>query len=188
MMGITKETQQKIVDAAIIVFNEDFSAPLERVAEKSSITRRTLHRYFKDREALLAYCEKDMQQNCKKAMNDAMESSDLPLKKLEEMLYAAIDCGAKYAFFHKLHHRDGHRHNQNDRNCATYEAINNRCRQLILQLQEDGYISKRLTVDWVLAFLTSVVATTINTGLLGNQTKINLKECAWFSFSKGIGV
>ncbi|MEH6306801.1 TetR/AcrR family transcriptional regulator [Olivibacter sp. CPCC 100613] len=183
-----EETQQKIINAAILVFNEDFSASLEKVAEKALVTRRTLHRYFKDREELLVRCEEAMQRNCKRAMDAALESSAIPLKKLERMLYAAIDCGVEYAFFQKIHHRDGHKHDANNQGCATYESINNRCRQLILQLQEEGFISKRLTVDWVLVFLGGVVATTVSMALLNNIAEISLREYAWFSFSKGVGV
>lgn len=31
------DTQQNIVEAAIFVFNEDYSAPLERVAERAAV-------------------------------------------------------------------------------------------------------------------------------------------------------
>lgn len=68
-------TQQRIIDAAIIVFNEDFSAPLEKVAEQADVTRRTLHRYFKHRTQLLKSCEADMQQRCTQAMQNALASS-----------------------------------------------------------------------------------------------------------------
>lgn len=181
-------TQQSIIDAAILVFNEDFSAPLEKVAEKASVTRRTLHRYFKDRDTLLKYCEKDMQRNCRRAVEEAFESSDIPLKKLEQMFYAAIDCGAKHAFLHKLHHRNDHKHSKNNRDCASYESINDRCRQLILQLQKDGFISKKLTAGWILIFLSSVVSATISAESIDATAKITLNKYAWFSFSKGIGI
>ncbi|MEJ7658919.1 MAG: helix-turn-helix domain-containing protein [Hymenobacter sp.] len=47
------DTQQHIVEAAIRVFNEDYSAPLEKVAERAGVTRRTLHRHFAGRDELL---------------------------------------------------------------------------------------------------------------------------------------
>src|SRR5688572_26757209 len=95
-------TRQKIVDAAIYIFNEDHSASLETVAEKAGVTRRTLHRYFKDRPHLLESCTADMVASCKAAMAAAYASSPDPVKQLEQMLYAGIACGSKYAFLHKL--------------------------------------------------------------------------------------
>ncbi len=40
------ETKNRIIQSAIEVFNKDFSAPLQKVADNANITRRTLHRYF----------------------------------------------------------------------------------------------------------------------------------------------
>ena len=54
LLPMTRSTEQIIVEAAILVLNEDYSAPLEKVAERAGITRRTLHRYFTGREELLA--------------------------------------------------------------------------------------------------------------------------------------
>jgi len=54
-------TKERIIDAAIEVFNEDLSAPLQKVADVAGVTRRTLHRYFKGREELVSVCENKME-------------------------------------------------------------------------------------------------------------------------------
>lgn len=183
-----ENTQNKIIDAAIQVFNEDFSAPLEKVAEKAEVTRRTLHRYFSERKDLISTCEKVMQQNCTKAMIAAIESSDDPLTQLENMLYAGIDCGAKYSFLHKLHLREGHVHNQHNEDCEAFDSLNNRYSKVITNLHQRGIISTHLTVNWVNMLFMSVIAATVNGVDYGTVAKKSLKEFAWFSFSKGIGI
>jgi AcrR family transcriptional regulator len=183
-----QNTQQKIIDAAIQVFNEDLSAALEKVAERASVTRRTLHRYFKDRNELIALCEKDMQRSCNNAMLAALNSSDDSLKQLENMLYAGIDCGAKYSFFRKLHTRQEHKHNHKDKDCAEYDAMYERYRNVMLELQDRGIISKNVTIDWVTTLFGGVITATINAVEFGSVARTNLKEFAWFSFSKGIGI
>ena len=55
-----KDTEQSIIEAAILIFNEDLSAPLEKVADQAQVTRRTLHRYFKDRKELMDKCHKEI--------------------------------------------------------------------------------------------------------------------------------
>ncbi|RZK60069.1 MAG: TetR/AcrR family transcriptional regulator, partial [Hymenobacter sp.] len=92
-----QSTQQTILDAAILVFNEDYSAPLEKVAERAAVTRRTLHRYFAGRDELLASCEQELRRSCNRAMKEALDSSDNPLTQLENVLYGCVDCGVKYA-------------------------------------------------------------------------------------------
>jgi AcrR family transcriptional regulator len=183
-----ENTQQNIIDAAILVFNEDFSAPLEKVAERAAVTRRTLHRYFKGREELLATCEKDMRRNCKQAMTQAMNSSADLLKQLEHMLYAGVDCGAKYAFLSKLHTRPEHTHSHEQAECSEYDTMMARYRNVVAQLQDKGIISKHITGEWVAMLFQGVVSATINAETTGAVTKSSLKQFAWFSFSKGIGV
>jgi AcrR family transcriptional regulator len=183
-----ENTQQNIIDAAILVFNEDFSAPLEKVAERAAVTRRTLHRYFTGREELLASCEKDMRRNCKQAMTQAMNSSADLLTQLEHMLYAGVDCGAKYSFLSKLHTRPEHQHSHEQAECAEYDIMMARYRAVVAQLQDQGIISKHITGEWVAMLFQGVVTATINAELSGTVAKNSLKQFAWFSFSKGIGI
>jgi len=182
------DTQQKIIDAAIAVFNDDQSAPLEKVAEKAAVTRRTLHRYFKDRNELIAFCAEDIQKNCSKAMTAALASSDDPLAQLEQMLYAGIACGTKYAAFHKLHNSEGHQHQHSNQNCAEYDSLYKHYEEIIAKLQDKGRINKQLTTQWIYTFFTGVVSTTVNADRAGTVAKQSLRQFAWFSFSKGIGI
>ncbi|MBC7921615.1 MAG: TetR/AcrR family transcriptional regulator [Ferruginibacter sp.] len=183
-----QNTQQNIVDAAILVFNEDYSAPLEKVAEKAAVTRRTLHRYFKGRDELLASCEQEMQRSCNHAMTQALASSDNPLTQLENMLYAGVDCGAKYSFFSKLHTRAEHQHSPHNADCAEYDAVYGHYRAVITRLQAQGTISQHITAEWVAMLFSGVIAATINAEAFGSVAKKSLKQFAWFSFSKGIGI
>jgi AcrR family transcriptional regulator len=188
LCDMVEDTKQAIIDAAIIIFNEDLSAPLEKVADEAKVTRRTLHRYFKDRQDLLVSCNQEMQKGCSKAITVALQSSDKPTVQLENMLYAAIDCGVKYAFLHKLHTMHGHQHLSGDKECARYDQTVNKLRGVVISLKENNTLSQYITVDWVIVLFPGIVTATINslnTSLIDNQ---KLKELAWFSFSKGIGI
>lgn len=182
------DTQQHIVEAAIRVFNEDYSAPLEKVAERAGVTRRTLHRHFAGRDELLASCARDMQRSCHQALSQALASTADPLAQLEHMLYACVDCGAKYAFFNKLHTRPEHHHSPQAADCAEYDALHARCRAVITRLQSQGRVSAHLTAEWVFLLLSGVVKTTIEARETGAAAGEHLRQLAWFSFSKGIGL
>jgi AcrR family transcriptional regulator len=182
-----QNTQQLILDAAISVFNEDYSAPLEKVAERAAVTRRTLHRYFAGRDELLASCEQEMRRSCNQAIKEALDSSDNPLTQLENMLYGCVDCGAKYSFFSKLHTRSGHQHAaHSNADCAEYEAVQSRYRSIIAQLQAQGVISPLLTLEWVTMLFQGVISATIKGDATGAVARNSLKQFAWFSFSRGI--
>jgi len=181
-------TEQNILKAAILVFNEDFSAPLEKVAERAAVTRRTLHRHFTGRAELLESCAQEIQRNCTHAMAQALDSSDNLLTQLENVLYAVVDCGAQYPFFNKLHTRPGHQHSPHNADCAGYDAVCGRFAALIQTLRAQGHLSPHLTVEWVLLLFNGVVTATTSVADAGSLSTAQLRQFAWFSFSRGIGL
>ncbi len=184
-----RDTQQHIIEAAIYVFNEDYSAPLETVAEQAGVTRRTLHRHFAGRDELLASCARDLQRSCHQAMTQALNSSANPLTQLENMLYAALDCGTKYAFFSKLHTRPEQPHApRQPADRAEYDALQTRWRAVMAELQSQGLISRHLSIDWIFLLLSGIVSTALTAQAAGTVARQHLRQFAWFSFSKGIGL
>jgi hypothetical protein len=185
---MTETTRQDIVDAAIVLFNEDMSLPLEKVAEKAGVTRRTLHRYFRDREELIKSCSEEMVLSCKKAMESAMMSSTNPLDQLREMLYASIDCGVKFAFMGKLHTHREHKHTQRKKDCVRYDEAVDKIKSVVVLLKQKNTISKFITTEWAISLFFSVVGTTCNPTHSGGMSHSDLKRFAWYSYSKGIGI
>lgn len=181
-------TKQKIIDAAIAVLNEDFSAPMDRIAEKAALSRRTLHRYFKDREELLNACISDMMHTWQTVMMNAYNSSDDPVKQLELMLYAGIDCGVKYAFLNKLQERIADKPVAEANKNASYETIRDKWFGKVPSLQRKGIINKQLSVAWIRALFTGMITTTIHELQAGNIAPNDIKKLAWYSFRKSIGI
>lgn len=192
-------TEKKIIDAAIIIFNDDPSATLEMVADKAKVTTRTLYRYFKDRKVLLESCRRVMNSACKAAMNAAFESSTDPLKQLELSLYACIDCGSKYAFFDKIHQRSEQQQSAglaNDQSKDSsdfaknddYEQLNNKWLALIITLQKQDIVTSKLTPEWINQLFSGMINTTLNAINSGNVAPNNVKKFAWYSFSQSIGI
>ncbi len=180
------ETKSRIIESAIEVFNSDYSAPLQKVADNAAVTRRTLHRYFKDRNELVTVCEREMEVSCKKAMIAAINSSKEPLVQLKNMLLAGIDCGAKYSFFYKLHQRAGHTHSEKNKNCVDYDYIYHNFRQIINRLQQQDIIDKSITIEWIQNLHTGIIYSTVNMNITNMLNEKNIKELAWNSFIKGI--
>lgn len=181
-----KNTRQKITDAAIEIFNEDLSAPLEAVAEKAEVTRRTLHRYFADRQDLLLACQTAMQESCKKAIGSVYDRFSDPLERFENMFYAAIDCGVKFSFLHRMHNNDHHTHNAKDENCTQYDITFNKFKSTLEELQRKNLITKDLSVEWIEMLSAGIVSAAVNSEKSGNVAKVNIKKFAWHSLSKGI--
>lgn len=175
--------KQKIIDAAIAVLNEDFSAPLDKIAAKAELSRRTLHRYFRDRAELLEACRADMMHTWQTAMMAACRQGKDPVLQLELMLYAGIDCGEKYAFLDTL---------QEQAPATTqdkaYAAARDNWFRHVPALQRKGMISKELTVPWIRILFVQMIRSTIQALRSGSVIPNDIKKMAWYSFRRSIGM
>jgi AcrR family transcriptional regulator len=181
-----KDTSQAIVDSAILIFNEDLSAPLEKVAERAQTTRRTLHRYFKDRNELMEACQKEIRRACYAAMTRAYDSSDDPMEKLERMFYAGVECGTKHSFLHKLHSLHNHAHQAVNEECAGYDTTFHLWRSHLQFLQTTGKINAALSLDWIHQLFNGIVNASISMQAAQEISPAELKQFAWISFSRAI--
>lgn len=181
-----EETAQKIIDAAVFIFNDDLSASLDAVAGRAGVTRRTLNRYFKERAQLIESCKTEMINTCERAMTNAYNSSANPLKQLEMMLYAAIDCGYKYAFLNKLRWQNLPEPAGNDN--TQMDNVKQKWYSLITILQKKKIVDKNLTLEWILVLFGGMVNTTIDALRSGSVAKNDIKKFAWSSFSRSIGI
>ncbi len=183
---MTTATKKRIIESAIRVFKEDLSAPLQKVADNASVTRRTLHRYFKDRDELVAVCEQAIQRSCRKAMITAIDSSDDALIQLERMLYAGIDCGAKYSFFYKLHQGKDHKHSQHNKNCADYDYIYRQFHRIIIELQQEKIVNSKMSPEWIQLLHSGIIESTVNAREHTAKSFEEIKDLAWLSYRKAI--
>lgn len=183
-----KDTEQSIIEAAILIFNEDLSAPLEKVAEQAQVTRRTLHRYFKDRNELMKSCKNEIRKACHIAMQNAYNSTEDPIQRLERMFYAGVECGTKDTFLHKLHTLHDHEHQSHDQECSDYDDTFSIWKTHLKFLQKQGLISPMVTIDWVHQLFQGIVAASVTSRNNAAMQLNDVKKLGWFSFSRGIGL
>lgn len=182
-------TQQKIIEAAISVLNDDFSATLEDIAIHCSLNRRTLHRYFKSRNELLEACNKNMMEAWELAAIKACNSSEDPLVQLEHLLYAGIDSGTKYAFLIKLNDNGTSSSTRYEsEQSAAYFKRRDQLFDAIQKLQKQKVIDDRFPLPWIRILFTSVITATIMAFRSGDIAQNEVKKLAWYSFSRSIGI
>ncbi len=180
------DTKKRIIESAIRIFNEDLSAPLQKVADNAAVTRRTLHRYFKDRNELVTVCKQAIESSCKKAMIAAIQSSDTAIIQLERMLYAGIDCGAKYSVFYKLHQSKDHKHTPQNKNCADYDYIYSQFQRIIVELQKEGKVNPAMSPEWIQVLHSGIIESTVNARETTTKSFEEVKNLAWTSYIKAI--
>lgn len=181
-------SKHKIIEAAIVVLNEDLSAPLDKIALKAGLSRRTLHRYFSDRQALLEACMSTMMQAWKSGIVAACSESKDPVRQLELMLYAGIDCGVKYAFLNKLRAQLAGRIIPDEEKNEAYEKAREQWFSLIPALQRKRVISGALPAAWIRSLFTGMVTTTVEALESGSIAPNDARELAWYSLRRSIGM
>lgn len=182
------KTYDNIVEAAIEIFNNDFSANLDLVAQKAGTSSRTMQRYFKGRDDLIDVCREKMMVYCQGMMQDAYDASDNPLKQLELTLYAVIDCGSKFRFLQKLDKRKSFSELSLDEKQTGMDNIKSRWFGVISELRKKDLINKGLNDAWVYTLFGCIVDGTIEVFESGDVAPNEVKKIAWYSFSKGIGL
>ncbi|MDO1450241.1 TetR/AcrR family transcriptional regulator [Rhodocytophaga aerolata] len=184
---VMTDTKIEIIAAAVKCFRLNESATLEKIAQEAGVSRRTLHRYFKDRQELLDSCKNEMLDRCNKAMTEAYERDNDPIKKVRNMLFAAIEQGANYSFVKRIYERSSFA--EVDRN-KEFESDNVKSKWLtiIKNLQQEGRINAELTLPWIFNLFGSIIETSIYAFESGDIARNDSKKFAWTSFKGAIGL
>jgi AcrR family transcriptional regulator len=180
--------REHILNSAIKILNGDISAPLDRIADDARISKRTLYRYFEDRETLINACYSHMLEAWHSAMLEAIGKDNDPIKQLEEMLYAAIDCGTKYVFLTALEIRPIDVDELGREKYEAYEQARNKWFDLVPELQGKNIIDAQLSASWIRHLFINTVRTSIEALNSGDVAPNQLKSLAWLSFSRSLGI
>ena len=173
---------------AISVLNEDFSASIEKIANAAQVNKRTLYRYYKDRDTLISACYANMLDTWYEAMLAAYNGDAHPIKQLEQMLYAAIDCGVKYLFLSAVESKDGNNDIHRTEKFIAYEKARDKWFGIIPELQEKNVIDRQLSGPWIRLLFVNTVRTSVQALKAGDVAQNDLKRLAWLCFSRSIGI
>ncbi|MBK1896745.1 TetR/AcrR family transcriptional regulator [Chryseobacterium paridis] len=182
-----KSTESKIIDAAVYILNDNDAATIDDIANHIGISRRTIHRYFKDKNSLIECCKQKMMETCNATMITAYLSSDIPLVQMENMFYAALSIGHEYSFVKKRFERSGYSevvHNEKE----LYDDVKAKWFGIVEHLQENRMIDHKFTVPWIYNLFGGIIDIAIAAQRNGEIAGNDLKKFAWSSFKGSVGL
>jgi len=182
-----KSTRDKIIDAAVFCLNRNEKASIDEIANHLDLNRRTIHRYFKDRNTLVKCCQDKMMTTCNQAMNEAYESSTNALKQVENMFYAALTIGTEYSFVKKLSDRSGYSDVVN-REMEAYDNVKDKWFKLIAKLQQTGVIRTSVPLPWIYNLFGGMIDIAISAQASGDIAVNDIKKLSWAAFKGSIGI
>lgn len=180
-------SKDKIVNAAITLFNKNVAFSLEEAAVLAGVSRRTLHRHFNGKEQLMETCKVTCMAVCNAAMIRAYHSTEDRVKKLEAMLYAVIDSGNNSVFIKKFYQRSSYTES-GGKDSFKDDDIKSKWFFIIDTLQQEGTINRQLTIAWIFNLFGSIADVAIMSVDNGDVARNDAGRFAWFSFSNGIGL
>jgi AcrR family transcriptional regulator len=182
-----KSTKDKIIDAAVFCLNRNEKASIDEIANHLNLNRRTIHRYFKDRNSLIECCQEKMMATCNRAMNEAYDSSNDALTQIENMFYAALSIGAEYSFVKKLYTRTGYSDVVNNE-LQVYDNVKDKWFKLIAKLQETGVIKSTIPLPWIYNLFGGMIDIAIAAQACGDVAVNDIRSLSWTAFKGSIGI
>ncbi|MFC4209722.1 TetR/AcrR family transcriptional regulator [Pedobacter lithocola] len=182
-----KSTKDKIIDAAVFCLNRNEKASVDEIANHLDLNRRTIHRYFKDRNTLIECCQEKMMTTCNRAMNEAYDSSNEALIQVENMFYAALLIGSEYSFVKKLYNRSGYSDVVKSE-VEVYDNVKNKWFKLIEVLQEKGTIKSTIPIPWIYNLFGGMIDIAIAAQASGDVAVNDTKLLSWTAFKGSIGI
>ena len=180
-------TKEKLIEAAVVALNRDESATIEQIATVAGVTRRTVHRYFNDRNTLVQECKQTMLRVCNLKMTEAYQSSEQPAVQLENMFYAALEVGVQYSFVKKLFKRNQYTDLVKNHELA-YDNVKANWFKLVELLQQQGAIDRKLSIPWIYNLFGGMVDIAIEAQQAGDVARNDIKKFSWTSFKGSIGL
>ncbi|WP_235738688.1 TetR/AcrR family transcriptional regulator [Nocardioides alcanivorans] len=165
--AVRRRTRRAIIDAAVRVWAEDWTAPLATVAERAGVSRSTLHRYFADRAEVVDACLEAGTRAFDMVESDRGEA-DPTGSGLDELLHGlehVVSLGHWVMFLWT----DPHRFEGNPKAEIFYGPATDETLDLVRRGQADGSLSADVPPEWLLDLYYSVIycaaEITINRGV-----------------------
>ena len=177
------KTKKKILDAAFDILAQDFSAPLDKVAEAAGITRMTLHRYFNSRDLLLEKTGLEMIRLSNQIIDDALASHVTPKEQLKMIVMSAAHQGER---FHFLMHAAGEM--DDDLIGPHIQRLDSRMIEILDALRDEGLIKREMPNAWLLHLYGGVMTAAWSSQRDGAVAPRDIPQLAWESFMTGIFV
>ena len=175
------KTQRKILNAAFEVLAQDFSAPLEKVAESAGITRATLHRYYSNREALMEATGLELFRLTQEIIEDALANHDEPLEQLKAVVMKSAENGDRFHFLmHAMEHDDHEQH------YPKFQESEQSMINLIEAVRQDGLIRSDMPTAWVIHVYYGIMSASWGALNKGSVAPNRIPELVWQSFISGV--
>ena len=175
------KTQRKILNAAFEILAQDFSAPLEKIAETAGVTRATLHRYYNSRETLLEATGLELYRLTKEIINEATTNHNNPPQQLKAVIIKSAEMGERFHFLMHVMEHDNHQQHY-----PKFQEVEQQLADLINTVRQDGFIRPNIPTPWVIHMYYGIMSASWRALNEGSVAPKQIPHLAWQSFTSGL--
>jgi AcrR family transcriptional regulator len=175
-------TKNKILQSAIFIWGQDFTASLEDIANHLGISRRTLHRHFSGREDLVHSVYNVLLEAYLLSVKQIIKSKSDGVETLKALFANDMENAERYLLFshiQKLYFFNDAKEQEAD------EELRHIYISLFQQLINNNKIADGISIKWLELFYSSIIESVIK-GIKSGLKKEDFMDMAWTSFWNGI--
>jgi AcrR family transcriptional regulator len=180
--GTRARTRQAILAAAATVLARDRNATLPAIAEAAGVGRTTLHRYFPDRETLIAATVGDSVEVIGRAVVDAALDEGTPTEAMRRLVTAMVAVGERLMFLYG----DPRVLEDHDSPDSVLEPQNDAVMGLIERGQREGAFDDGVSADWIQHTLWALVYAGCEGAERGRLPRHGVASTVVRTFERGI--
>tara|TARA_R110001583_G_scaffold10417_12_gene47953 strand:+ start:11693 stop:12241 length:549 start_codon:yes stop_codon:yes gene_type:complete len=174
-------TKKKLILSAITILNEDPSSNLDVIAKKADVSRRTLHRYFTSREAMIQACCESIVGSMLADVEEAIKIHTSPLDQLKKMFEDDLAKGQHLEFCQKFTDEF-----TDEEILVQFRKMGELFNNVLDKLKSKKLIDPTLSNDWLSYVWIGMIRTTnqaLTEGVIAPKMANNL---GWNAFINGV--
>lgn len=177
------KTKELLIQSAIEVLIGDPSSNLEAIANKAGVNKRTLHRYFGSRDAMIKACGESIMGNILNDVSNAIEKNKTPLDQLHQMFIDDLAKGQHFEFCMKFSS-----HFKSEELQTQFKEMGVLFNGVLDTLKLNGIFDLRFSNDW-LSYLWMGIISSVHKALSdGVIAPKDAADLGWESFIRGASV
>uniref|UniRef100_Q31G27 Transcriptional regulator, TetR family n=1 Tax=Hydrogenovibrio crunogenus (strain DSM 25203 / XCL-2) TaxID=317025 RepID=Q31G27_HYDCU len=177
-----KNTYENIINAAVCVWNEDYSAPLKSIAKEAGISRMTLHRHFCGRDAILLAIVEDFIEKIVLVLNQAEKDQDEPVQQMECLVKNTHRLIEDYNFLFDLFEQKGRPEDLVER----FKRFEDLFEAFFVTIQAKGVIKPTIDFRWANALFEGVMKSGFRMKQKGFDQDVDLAAMIWDAYQSAI--
>lgn len=177
-----KNTKENIIQAAVLLLEEDKNCSLEAIATKAGVSRRTLHRYFDGREELIIAVFETLADTYYKGILEIIGTKKPIVETIKSLFSYDLKMFSSHSTVYYLYEsfNDKYKFKDEDIEKVEAEAI-----RIFSKLRKEGHCNQKLNAQWINAYYDSLIHLGNNQIKSGIEYKI-VEKTIWQLFWNGI--